>query len=401
MRVRLGRGLLLAGLLLSSSGLLSCRGGPWLAELSLRPAQISPNADGTDDVTHISYRLGRSADVSLYFVAEDGARHYLRRESPRSYSKDHYHIFFSGVVDGQLLPDGRYTCILEAKDKAGDIARLEQPLTIVDGDPVPMRIENLSISPPAFTPNRDGIGDRVRIGYYLNKEAARLDIYLLDKKGTRYPIPEDKIREAGSPGSHEHDYDAGVDLGAQPPPDGVYTVVVEAEDAIGNRDRVEGPLTIVNGGVPQVEIVNRAAVWSAPVVKLGDTLSFTCTVKNIGTVPVRTKGPEPGTTYTMDQNYNSLDQAEEPGIFRVGLDYEGNSGGRQYPFRWQLGRDEEMTVIDGEKYLMPGQTATVTGHLQISQKMVRVAPYFWLGLIHENVWIVMDRVENTSIAVEF
>ncbi len=401
MRVCFIRGTLLVGLLLMSLGVVGCQGGPWLSDLSIGPAEISPNADGTDDVTRISYRLGRSATISLYFVDESGNRYDFRQDAPRAYSKDAYQVLFGGAVNGQLLPDGRYTCVLEATDKNGNVARLEEPLTIRDGDSTPLRIENLSISPPSFTPNRDGIGDRVRIGYYLNKEATRVNVYLLDEDGKRYPVPEDAIREPGSQGSHEHDYDAGVDHGAQPPADGAYTVVVEAEDAVGNQARVEGPLSIVSGGVPLVEIVNGAAQWSSPIVKLGDTLTFTCTVRNIGTVPVRTKGPESGTVYSMDRNFNALDQPEEPGIFRVGLDYEGNSSGRTYPFRWQLGRDDELTIIDGEKYLMPGQTATVVGHLEVNEKTVRVAPYFWIGLIHENVWIVMDRVENTQITVEF
>ena len=401
MKSWLGRGLLVFGLLLSGLAAVGCQGGSWLSGLSLNPAEISPNADGDDDVTRISYRLSRTANVSIYFVDESGQRYYFRKDSRRAYSKDPYQVFFGGAIDGRLLLDGRYTCVLEATDLKGNVARLEQLLTISGGDTTRMRIENFDVSPPIFTPNRDGIGDRVTIGYYLNKKAARVDVYLQDEEGMRYPVPEDKIREMGSQGSHEHDYDAGVDLGAQPPPDGVYTVVVEAEDAVGNRDRAEGSLTIVSGGVPQVEIVNRAALWSAPIIKLGDTLTFTCTVRNVGPVPVRTKGPEPGTTYTMDQNYNSLGQPEEPGIFRVGLDYEGNSEGRKYPFRWQLGRDDELTVIDGQKYLMPGQTVTVTGHLKVNEKPVRVAPYFWLGLIHEDVWIRMDRVEATQITVEF
>ncbi|HPL29033.1 MAG TPA: hypothetical protein PLG21_13365 [Anaerolineae bacterium] len=401
MRGRLGRALAAVGLLALGVVLVGCTGGPPAADLALRPAEISPNADGSSDVTQISYRLSRAAAVSLYFVDENGGRHYFRQDSRRAYSADPYQVDFGGAIDGRLLPDGRYTAVLEATDDRGQTAHLEAPLTISGGDPAPLTIENLSISPNLFTPNRNVISDRVTIGYYLSKDVRQVEAYLLDKDGLRYPIPQDKIRKAGAKGSHQHDYDAGVDLGAQPPDDGVYTVVVEAEDYVGNKDRVTGPLTIVSGGVPQVEIVNAAAEWSAPIVSLGDTLTFTCTVRNIGTVPVRTKGPEPGTLYGMDDNFNAFKQPEEPGLFRVGLDYEGNSAGRQYPFRWQLGRDDELTEINGQKYLMPGQTVTVTGRVKIDEKTVRVEPYFWIGLIHENVWIVQDRVEYTQIKVQF
>jgi hypothetical protein len=118
-------------------------------------------------------------------------------------------------------------------------------------------------------------------------------------------------------------------------------------------------------------------------------------------VGIRTKGPEPGTTYSTSENFNSKEMSEEPGIFRVGLDYDGNSSGRVYPFRWQLGRDDELTVVDGLKYLMPGQTVTVVGHLKVVDKPVKVTPYYWLGLIHEQVQIVDDRVDPVPVTIEY
>ena len=50
---------------------------------------------------------------------------------------------------------------------------------------------------------------------------------------------------------------------------------------------------------------------------------------------------------------------EEPGVFRLGLDYEGNSEALQYPFRWSTGPGRELTVIEEtaigpQNYLMPG-----------------------------------------------
>jgi len=386
-------------LCLAALTLAGCSSKPLVYDLLIRPDVISPNADGIADVARITYRLSRHARISMYFVDEQGNRHAFRSEASRP--RGSYETLFSGVINNRLLPDGHYNCVLEAVADNGENAKIEVPLTIQGGEASYIEIRNLNIYPATFTPNRDGISDRVTIAYYLTKEATKVQVYLLDEKGSKYPIPEDKIRPVGQVGNHEHDYEGGVDLGATPPPDGTYTVVVEAEDAIGNRDVARGQLTIVNGGVPRAEIVNRAAQWSSTVVPLGSTLTFTCTVRNIGKVGIRTKGPEPGTLYTSSENFNSKEFYEEPGIFRLGLDYEGNSSGRTYPFRWQLGRDDELTVIDGQKYLMPGQTVTVVGHLQIIDQPVKVAPYYWLGLIHEQVWIVEDRVEPTQITIGF
>jgi len=394
---------LLLVLCLISGSFVGCAKRALLYDVSIRPQTISPNADGTEDIAEIKYSLSRQSNITIYFVDQAGQRHYFRQDSRRS--RGDRTAYFGGVIDGRLLPDGVYTCVLEAQDERGRTQRVERLLEISDGDKVHLEIENLNIYPVKFTPNRDGITDRVTIAYSLNKAATRVDVYLLDAQGNKYPVAEDKIREMGAPGTHEHDYDAGIDLGANPPKDGTYTVVVDAEDAVGNKARAEGQLTIEGGGLPMVEIVNRAAQFSAKVLPLGATLTFTCTVKNIGQVPVRTKGPEPGTTYTTSQNFNTQEQYEEPGIFRVGLDYEGNSAGRIYPFRWQLGRDDELTVFETEagpqKYLMPGQTVTVVGHLQIIDRPVVTSPYYWLGLIHEQVWIVQDRVEPTAIAIGF
>jgi hypothetical protein len=87
----------------------------------------------------------------------------------------------------------------------------------------------------------------------------------------------------------------------------------------------------------------------------------------------------PGTTYTSSESFNSLGWYEEPGAWRFGIDFEGNSTGRPYPYRFAIGSDAALTVINGEKYLMPGQRATIVGHLQIIDKPPRIALHYWAG----------------------
>lgn len=388
----------------------ACSGRAVLRDVKIEPSVISPNADGVDDVTVINYKISESVLFSMYFVDAEGTRHYFREDVRRVPSKNNYVAFFGGSIDGSLLPDGTYTCVLEAKTDDGQVVTETAEIVLKDGDKQPIEIRNLVVAPNVFTPNRDGIKDRVTIGYYLTKEAARIEVYITDGAGNRYPVPEDEIRDIGAAGNHEHDYDAGVDQGATPPPDGVYTVWVVAEDFVGNQDVQKATLTIEMGGVPQVEIIKRAAQWSDTVLALGDTLTFTCTVKNIGRVPVRTKGPEPGTTYTTSENFNTHlpgpdamddDFYEEPGIFRIGVDFEGNTSGRPYPYRWQLGDSDELTVMDGEKYLMPEQSVEVTGSIHIIDEPTKISPYYWLGLLHEQVRWVEENVERTQISIGF
>ena len=68
---------------------------------------------------------------------------------------------------------------------------------------------------------------------------------------------------------------------------------------------------------------------------------------------------------------------------------------------WTTSSPRVDTVSGPQLYLMPGQTVTVTGGLTVDDKPVKSEPYYWLGLIHEQVWIVQDRVQPTQIAVGY
>lgn len=402
-----GLGLVLAVCVL---GVAACAVQPLLSGVNVRPETITPNADGLDDVAHIAYSLARNANLSIYLVNASGERHYFRRELRRSAGS--YGVDFGGVVDGRMLPDGQYTWVIEAVADGGETARAEGSLVIQDADTEPPRLEGFSIYPPVFTPNQDGKNDRVTINYYLTKPA-QVTVYLLGPDGAKYPIAE-KERNVlpGTPGLHTYDYEGGVDMGADPPPDGEYIVRAEAVDRVGNRTVVTGSLTIQEGGVPRADIVNAHVDFYNPetgekVVPLGGTLAFTLTVENFGAVPIRTTGPDSGTHYRSDQNFNTLGYYQSPGAWRVGIDYEGNPS-YAYPYRWALGQlgNLEARQIAGQTfyYLMPGQRAVITGSIQIVDVPAkRDLVYFWAGLIHEEVSIdpFNDHVDPQQIAIGF
>jgi hypothetical protein len=406
-------------------------------------AQISPNADGVDDVVTIRYSLSRPARVSIYLESDAGQRYYFRQDERRS-SGD-YSVLFSGVVAGyslpgeaipgvierRLIPNGGYTWTIEAVAK-GETERTAGTLDIVDADTALPVISTFEINPATFTPNQDGVHDRVDVNAYLEKPA-RLTVYLEDAAGQQYYLAErEEGRGAGEMGNHEFDYDGGVDQHMQPPPDGTYAVYAVAQDAVGQRIVRQGTLTIRDGGLPQVEIMsqstgavvffehqpyrdayaNDAGIEGEKIPKpegiasdlatitmpLGDILVFKLTVYNYGSTPVRTAGPFPGTVYQFDQTASTLGAYEESGAWRVGIKCETSFS--DFPWRWALAPLDELQAVydevDGKTYyyLLPGQRAEVWGAIRMTELRQAANPQdCWAGLIHEDVEIPAFQAE--------
>lgn len=381
----------------------------------MAPSLITPNADGSDDAAWIRYRVSRPGLVSIWFEDGEGTRYYLRRDSRRS--AGNYEILWGGVIGDRVLPAGTYRYQVEAVAlESAQRAAVEGTLVIRDPDDVIPELENFTVVPERFTPNQDGLDDRLAISFRLI-EAAAVEVFLEDEVGNRYPVGLPRAlggEEILSPfqasptldleqGLVEYDYDGGIDKGISPPPDGLYRVVASAQDPAGNLVRVEASLTIAEGGVPIAEVV--FAEFEPRVVPLGGQLCFNAIVENTGAAALRTTGPPVGTTYRMSENFNTLGHYEEAGAFRLGVDFEGNSQGRRYPYRWQLGSVDalEARIIGGQThlYLLPGQRIPVSGCITIDEAPPTTRPQFWIGLFHEQVRIVNDFQYPTTISVGF
>lgn len=389
-----------------------------LRNVAVIEAVITPNADGVTDATPIRYELSRNANVSIYFEDAAGDRFYFRRDKARGAGE--YEVLFSGVVDGyrlatdqidgeilsRLLRDGDYTWTIEATDFDGTTETRQGTLTIADADSQLPELRNFTLDRHTFTPNRDGIDDRVLIQFYLPKEVATSRVFLQLPDGGERPIAEqERDVEPNMPGRHYYDYEGGVDNGETPPPDGTYTIVAEAQDLEGQRVRVTDELTIQYGGVPRADILapptGNTVEWSASAVALCDTIYFTMTVRNYGNTPIRTTGPEPGMVYDSDWNYNTLGWHTESGAWRAAIGFENEL--TNYPFRWALGNPEDLELIDGRYYLMPGDRAVITGGIRVVDVFGDRNPQpLWAGLIHEDVEITEfnNRVDARDILVD-
>lgn len=400
--------------------------GPPLAAASFSLDRLTPNADGQADVTIIRYRLRRPATVSIYLLDAAGTRFDFRREKPRPAGDNE--VWFSGIVDpfrlpddtftgeilARVLPDGAYTWVIEARDAAGLDNQMSGALTVAEADTTLPELSNLTVSPHRFTPNQDGLDDRVTINVGLakavNAGGLRLTLAPLDGSGVALPLAEapSSLKQPGEAGLHTYDYDGGIDLGQEPPPDGDYVVTALAEDRLGQKTLITRTLTLARGGLPRAEIYLGEVQFSATeAVIIGQTLYFTLTVANYGTAPIRTTGPAPGFVYdSMRVNYNTVGQYVEAGAFRVGLMCETCAS--DYPWRWAIGRPEDLTMIPDAQgrpqyYLLPGRRALVTGGVTLDEVVpARNPQYFWAGLIHEEVEIaaVNNRVDPRFIKIE-
>jgi hypothetical protein len=412
-------------------GLTACCERPLLSDVTFSKDEITPNADGDEDVVLITFDLARSAEVSIYFEDEEGRSFYFRDHVYHGPSVEKpYTLYFAGVVAGYLLPDetfegftvekrvlqdGIYTWTVEAGDAQGHTEQVTGTLAIADADTSLPELHGFSVFPPLITPNRDSISDRATIVVDLKKDVEELTVYLIgENDDTRYFVQEnEKATEFKKADYHEFDYDAGVDFGAEPPPDGTYTVIMEARDKVGQWTKATGELVIENGGVPRAYILNAEVEWSGTIegggpktsIPLGETLYFTLTVENDGTVPIRTSGPPPGTVYDSDQNYATLGENQQPGVFRVGIHCDTSP--IDHPWRWAVGSPDDLeTVVDGPNtyyYLPAGARAVISGGIRfVDVVKARNPQYCYASLIHEDVEIslVNYRVDAVSVEIE-
>ncbi len=409
-----------------SAALAACQPRPLLEGVTLSPTLITPNADGEADLTRIEFYLNRNAIVSFRLIPVESVVggelltgeevYYFRPPRPVSASDDPYTVYFGGVVEGydhpsdgqldytvlnRMLSDGLYMWELHAETREGETKAVTGTLTIQDADTALPGIRGFNVHPRIFSPNQDGINDRVTINLVLEKDVEELRVYLKGVDGFEHHIPEDeRTTRPNAKGWHTYDYDGGIDAGSEPPPDGVYTIYAEARDAVGQRVVVTDTLTIENAGMPRAYIVNGEVEWSVNTLVISDTLCFTLTVENDSQTYIRTTGPWPGTLYESDQNHNTLGWHQESGAFRVAVDFDTSM--RNYPFRWGIGQPGvDLVEVDGYWYLPPQARSLVTGCIRIVDVPVRNPLYYWAGLIHEDVRIapVNNRVAPNFVEI--
>ncbi|MEI7771233.1 MAG: hypothetical protein WCI67_14665 [Chloroflexales bacterium] len=398
---------LLVGMALLACALLlvACANGPALAAVTASASSFAPSE--TNQPMSISYVIGRDATVDVYLLDAAGARYDLRRGQPRSASADPYVLRFDGTVPTsdpvllrRLLPPGSYTLVVAAQLSGGAAEERRVPLTITGSElPIP-DVQGLLVSPPTISPNADAVNDVTEITYRL-PVSATVNIDISAPGGETIPVV---TREEEGPYEQHHVWNGKRPNGSLLP-SGVYTYTVQAEDGYGNLVRRQGQITLEDVGQPEARIVY--ANIAPQQVMLGGVMTVTIRVRNTGTVPIRTYGPASGFQYNTNEVFSSVADgrytAQAGGFWRVGLDWDANSGGgpKRYPFRWALSQKppEQWKIPGVEDWLMPGEEVEVTGRVQILQRETKMG--FYVGLIQDGVGFFQDRSARTIVEVGF
>ncbi|HMQ29889.1 MAG TPA: hypothetical protein PKD53_04135 [Chloroflexaceae bacterium] len=402
----LGRALLLLLTLAAAALLLiACAAGPLLGEVAASADSFAP-AESAAPLS-ISYAVGRDANVDIYVLDGAGQRFDLRRDQFRPASREPYVLRFDGTVPTddpvllrRLLPPGDYQVVVAAQGLDGQRDERSLPLAITGEEPALPDIANLRVSPEVISPTADAIDDNTEFTYRL-PISATVDINVTAPTGEVIPVV---TREEEGPYEQHHVWNGKRPNGSLLPA-GVYTFTVRAEDMLGNVAQREGQLTLEDVGQPEARIVS---AYIAPQrVMLGDVITVTVRVRNTGDVPIRTYGPASGFQFSTDEVFSSVEggryTAQAGGFWRVGVDWDANSGGgaRRYPFRWALSeRPPEQWATPGvEDFLMPGEEVEIVGRIQILQRETRMG--FYVGLIQDGVGFFQDRTARTIIDVGF
>lgn len=356
---------------------------------------------------NISYLIGRPSRVSIYLQDAKGARYTLRDHEQRLASPDPYTLRFDGTaptadptIKRRRLPGGLYTYVVQANGDDGE-QRQGQGQIMIEGDDIqPPAIDNLVVAPATISPNADAIDDIAEITYRLPVTAT----VTIDIAGPGCnPCPFVTADEE-PPGLQRHTWDGktvdGVLLA-----NGAYTYTVSAEDRYGNLVQRQGTIGIAGAGQPEAAILDSYIAPQA--VMLGDVITVTMRVKNLGTVPIRTYGPPSGYEYSTEDVFSSVEggkyAAKSGGFWRIGMDWDANSGGaaKRYPYRWAISPrpPDQWKIPNVEDLLMPGEEALVIGRIRILQPETKMG--FYVGLIQDGVGFFQDRTGRTIVKVGF
>jgi hypothetical protein len=148
------------------------------------------------------------------------------------------------------------------------------------------------------------------------------------------------------------------------------------------------PFKLIGANLVEKDLVITDARFRQTSVPAGGILEFEATVLNVSSqlVPAGRGGAGPGHVYDAGQTWQSLADEAPAGVYSLGVTAE-NAEPQTYPWRWDLGED-----------LAPGQSATITGGIQVPN--VPGVQRWWFGTMLQPGTVLEDGVAPVEITIE-
>jgi flagellar hook assembly protein FlgD len=222
------------------------------------------------------------------------------------------------ISGGNTRPDGEYHLRLVAYDVegCGEDADTSLTVTLDNGGALPALVNNLRVTPAAFSPNGDGVQDDVKIRFDVLEET--VDVILLvqyERKGNPNPQFIDLSPTAPLPqGSYTFPWNGSFGPGVQVDD---QTLIVTLRAVSFSKDRQRTITT-------DLELDRTAPVFesfrppSRPTIRNGTRVDFSVVYD--------------GSDYTLHPDFSQLDSNFQPGVSTVAVADSGNGAyGISYP----------------------------------------------------------------------
>jgi flagellar hook assembly protein FlgD/outer membrane protein OmpA-like peptidoglycan-associated protein len=213
---------------------------------------FSPNGDGNKDTVTIFQDT--SEEMFWTGTVKSPAGKDVRANVWRGRADDKW-VWDGKGDDGALLPDGLYVYTLASTDRAGNVGA-STPITVrIDTEDTPVRV---SADPLYFSPNADGVKDKVRIIPSL-RVTAGVDSWTYRVKNAKGDIVRTFSGRGKAPDEIAWD---GIDDAGKHAPDGQYTAALEVSYVNGNKPKTESNAFFIDTRSPQVEVSADALLFS-------------------------------------------------------------------------------------------------------------------------------------------
>jgi flagellar hook assembly protein FlgD/outer membrane protein OmpA-like peptidoglycan-associated protein len=213
---------------------------------------FSPNGDGNKDTVTIFQDT--SEELFWTGTIRNSAGKDVKSMVWRGRADDKW-VWDGKGDDGSLLPDGTYVYSMASTDRAGN-AIASAPISIrVDTEETPVRV---SADPVYFSPNGDGVKDRVRIIPSL-RITAGVDSWALRIKNAAGAVVRTFTGRSKAPDEVGWD---GIDDTGKHAPDGQYSATLNVNYVNGNTPKADSNNFSIDTSAPQIDVSADALLFS-------------------------------------------------------------------------------------------------------------------------------------------